>query len=129
MDSNVFTHCHCCHGYKFTSTFLFNFTVRYAASPPLWYKLLKCRRHIFPFFIPWCACIILHARVCAKSIESCPPLYNPMDCSPPGSSVQGMLQARTLEWVAMPSSRGSSQSRDRTHTSYISCIGRRVLYH
>ena len=39
-------------------------------------------------------------------------LYNRMDCSLPGSSVHGMLQARILEWVAMPSSRGSSRPRD-----------------
>ena len=52
-----------------------------------------------------------------------------MDHSPPGSSVHGVLQARILEWVAMPSSRGSSRPRDRTHISYISCIGRWVLYH
>ena len=38
-------------------------------------------------------------------------------CSPPGSSVRGILQARTLEWVAMPSSRGSSKPRDRTQIS------------
>ena len=42
-------------------------------------------------------------------------LWDPMDCSPPGSSVHGILQARILEWVAMPSSRGSSQLRDWTH--------------
>ena len=41
----------------------------------------------------------------------------------------GILQARILEWVAMPSSRGSFQLRDRTLISYISCIGRQVLYH
>ena len=41
----------------------------------------------------------------------------------------GILQARILEWVAMLSSRGSSRPRDRTHVSYVSCIGRRVLYH
>ena len=41
---------------------------------------------------------------------------NPMDCSPPGSSVHGILQARTLEWVAISFSRGSSQPRDRTWT-------------
>ena len=46
-------------------------------------------------------------------------LYNLMDCSPPGSSVLGMSQTRTLEWVAMPSSRGSSQPRDRTQVSHI----------
>ena len=44
--------------------------------------------------------------------QSCPTLCNPMDCRPPGSSVHGILQARILEWVAMPSSRGSSQPRD-----------------
>ena len=44
-------------------------------------------------------------------------------------SVHGILQARILEWVAMPSSRGSSWPRDWTHVSYISCTGRCVLYH
>ena len=43
----------------------------------------------------------------AKSLQSCSTLYDPMDCSPPGSSVHGILQARILEWVAMPSSRES----------------------
>ena len=43
--------------------------------------------------------------VCAKSLQSCLTLSDPMDCSPPGSSVHGILQARVLEWVAMPSSR------------------------
>ena len=41
--------------------------------------------------------------------QSCPTLCSPMDCSPPGSSVHGVLQARILEWVALPSSRGSSR--------------------
>ena len=44
----------------------------------------------------------------AKSLQLCPTLCNPMDCSPPGSSVHGILQARILEWVAISSSRGSS---------------------
>ena len=52
---------------------------------------------------------------------------NPMDCSSPGSSVHRTLQARILEWVAKPSSRGSSQATDQTHVSYISCTGRRIL--
>ena len=52
--------------------------------------------------------------VCAKS---CLTLCDPMDCSPPGSSVQGILQARILEWVATPSSRGSSRPRDQTWVS------------
>ena len=41
----------------------------------------------------------------AKLLQSCPTLYDPMDCSPPGSSVQGILQARVLEWVAIASSK------------------------
>ena len=44
----------------------------------------------------------------AKSLQLCPTLCNPMDCSPPGSSVHGILQARIQEWVAVPSSKGSS---------------------
>ena len=51
--------------------------------------------------------------------RSCPTLCDPMDCSPPGSSVHGILQAGILESVAIPSSRGSSQFRDRTHVSYV----------
>ena len=58
--------------------------------------------------------------------QSCLTLCNPKDCSPPGSSVHGILQARILEGVAMPSSRGSSRPRDQTHVSYVSCTGRRV---
>ena len=56
-----------------------------------------------------------------KFLQSCLTLYNPMNHSVPGSSVHGMLQARILECIAMPSSRGSSQSRDATVVSYISC--------
>ena len=71
-----------------------------------------------------------HTQVRACSVaQSCPTLCDPVDCSPPGSSVHGILQARVLEWVAMPSSRGSSRPRDQACVSYVSCIGRRVLYH
>ena len=63
--------------------------------------------------------------VCA---QSCPTVHDPLDCSPPGFSVHGIFQARILEWVVISSSRGSSQPRDRTHVSCISCISRRVLY-
>ena len=54
--------------------------------------------------------------------QSCPTLCDPMDCSPPGSSIHGILQARILEWVAISFSRGTSQPRDRT---WVSCIGGR----
>ena len=47
--------------------------------------------------------------------QSCPNSCDPMDCSPPDFSVHGILQARILEWVAVPFSRGSSQLRDQTH--------------
>ena len=49
-----------------------------------------------------------------KVAQSCLTFCDPMDCSPPGSFVQGILQARILEWAAIPFSRGSSQARDRT---------------
>ena len=51
-----------------------------------------------------------------------------MDCSPPGSSVQGILQARILEWVAVSSSRGSSGPRDRTQFLCVSCIVREISF-
>ena len=57
--------------------------------------------------------------------QSCPTLCDPMDYSPLGSSVRGVLQARVLEWVAIPFSRGSSQLRDQTQFSY---TGRQILY-
>ena len=79
--------------------------------------------------LEWVAIFFSNACMHAKSLQPCPTLCDPMDCSPPGSSVPGILQARILEWVAMPSSRGSSQPRGQTCISYVSCIGRRVLYH
>ena len=51
------------------------------------------------------------------------------DCNLPGSSVQGIFQARILEWIAISTPGESSWPRDRTHVSYISCIGRWILYH
>ena len=65
----------------------------------------------------------LSDKMCAKSL-SCVQLCNPMDCSPPGSSVHGILQARILEWVAISFYRGSSQSRD---WSQVSCIAGRFF--
>ena len=71
----------------------------------------------------------MHLTKCELSHFSHVQLCDPMDCSAPGSSVHGILQARILEWVAMLSSKASSQLRDRTCVSYISYIGRWVLYH
>ena len=68
--------------------------------------------------------------MCGKSLQLCLTLCDAMDSSSlSGSSVHGTLQARTLERVAMPSSRDSSRPRDWTLIFYTSCIGRRVLYH
>ena len=63
---------------------------------------------------------------CMLVTQSSPTLGNPMDCSPPCSSVHGIPQARMLEWVAISFSRGSSWSRDRT---WVYCIGKWILYY
>ena len=60
-------------------------------------------------------------RVCYLTTESCLTLSNPMGCSPPGSSVHKSLQAIIVEWVSLPFSWGSSQTRDWT---WVSCTGR-----
>ena len=60
---------------------------------------------------------------CCLVTKSCLSLCEPMDCSPSGPSIHGILQTRLLEWVAMPPSRGSSQPRDQIHLSYVFCIG------
>ena len=68
------------------------------------------------------------AWVRAKSLQLCPILCDLTDCSPPGFSVHGILQAIILEWVIISFSRGSSRPRNQTQISYVSCIGRWVLY-
>ena len=60
--------------------------------------------------------------------QSCPTVCDPVDCSPPGSSVHGILQARIPLWVAISFSRGSSGPWDQTQVSYVSCIGRWIVY-
>ena len=62
-----------------------------------------------------CSTSYVIAAAAAKSLQSCPTLCDLIDCSPLSSSVCGILQARILEWVAIPSSRGSSRHRDRTY--------------
>ena len=62
---------------------------------------------------------VLASCVHAKVLQSCPILCDPMDCSPPGSCPQGIIQARILEWVVVFSSRGSSQPRDGTHLFFV----------
>ena len=79
-----------------------------------------------------CMCVCVCVSVCCVSVcwchcsltKSCLTLCDPMDCSLPGSSVHGILQARILEWVAIPLSRGSSQPRDQ---ACISCTAGRFF--
>ena len=66
--------------------------------------------------LPYGVAVVLVAQLCQT-------FYNPIDCSPPGSSVHGILQARILEWVAIPFSRGSFYPRDGT---WVSCIAGRL---
>ena len=70
--------------------------------------------------VTWLTC------VCAQSRLT---VCDPMDCSYRGSPVHGIFQAKIQEWVASFFSRGSSWPKDRTHISWISCIGRRILQH
>ena len=74
----------------------------------------------FFFFNISCSLILYSVLV----TQSCPTLFDPMDCSLPGSSVHRNLQARTLEWVSVFFSRGSSRPRDRTQ---VSCIAGRFF--
>ena len=64
----------------------------------------------------------------AKLLQLCPTLFHPMDCSLPGSSVYGILQAKLPGWVALPSFRGSFLPRDQP-LSHVFCVSRQVLYH
>ena len=84
-------------------------------------KLSKILEVTWVLWTVVCPCVLV-TRVCLT-------LWDPTACSPPGSSVHRILQARILEWVTIAFSRGSSQPRDRTRISCISCIGRQILYH
>ena len=114
---------------SFYSFFIFHlrFPVKIVSSLSLLFLVSSIRK---PSGFLKCEVIIAKSfHVWAKSPQTCPTLCDPMDYSLPGSSVQGILQARILEWVAISSSRGSSQPRDQTYISYVSCIGRQVLHH
>ena len=78
----------------------------------------------------WFTDIVVKVSMCmhAKSLQSWLTLCNPMDCGPPGSSVHGILQARRVEWVAMPSS-GDLPDLGIKLLSYVSSIDGRVLHH
>ena len=71
-------------------------------------------------------CCYIEHFVVVQSLSHVRLFCNPMDQSPPGSSVHGISQARILEWITMSSSWGSSRSTDQTQ---VSCIGRQILYY
>ena len=73
-------------------------------------------------------CTTLHRACMCSDAQSRLTLHNPKDCSLPGSSVHGISQARILEWVGISYSKGSSQPRDQTRNSCVSCTGRWILY-
>ena len=86
-------------------------------KPHVYHKKICTRLKEGPRSIDW--------RVCSACLTLC----DPVDCSPPGSSVHGILQATALEWVAVHFSRGSPWPRDQTCVSCVFCIGRWILYH
>ena len=77
------------------------------------YNIVQVRRQL-------CVCVC----ACAQLLQSCLTLCKPMDCSPPGSSVHGILQVKILEWIAISFSRRSSQPRDRTPLTSPALAGR-----
>ena len=117
-------------GQKFLFAFYFSFLNIYCLFKKNKNKMLNCFKAylrpkvIFPSYIKdfeiYCVCMLS----CFSHVQLFANLW-----SPPGSSVHGILQARILEWVAMPSAMGSSRPRDRTWVFYISCTGRQVLCH
>ena len=93
-----------------------------AAHEKAWYHMTM--KGVPSSWVPWnewsCLCSVAQSHLT---------LCDPKDCSPPGSTVPGISQARILEWVAITYSRRTSWTRDRTPVSCISCIGRQILYH
>ena len=90
--------------------------------------LVACQVPLFMEFSRqeyWIQIITLYTSNVCSVAKSCPSLCDTMDCSPPGFSVHGILQARILEWVAISFSRRSSWPRDQTH---VSLFGRQILY-
>ena len=124
------------------SIHLWNISAIYFRKAPilpattLSYMISSCLHHYpswcvvvtsFMLFIVWwnkCGSLIISLH--AQSLESCPTICNPTDCSPPGSFVHGIFQAKILECVAISFSRGSCQPRVRIFISY---IGKWTLNH
>ena len=98
-------------------------TCMYTANIQLYiHCLLGLNREVREYSVSWILLVATHsqpAATAAKSLQSCLTLCDHTDGSPPGSPVPGILQARRLERVAIPFSRGSSRPRDQTRASCI----------
>ena len=81
--------------------------------------IVSLKASCWKFIFRESACVLSHVWL----------FWKPMDCSPPGSSVHGIFQARILEQFATSFFRGSSRPRDWTHVYHISCTARWILYH
>ena len=90
----------------------------YSSSQYICQALMIYITFIMSYILP-SVCVCVCVCVCVLVAQSCPTLCDPINCSPPGSSVLGISQTRILEWVAFPFSRRSSQPRERTQVSHI----------
>jgi len=108
----------------FVSLTIFMSNISTCFSFFFFFFILPISSHIFTsnIFVHFLETISYCVKV--KVTQLCLTLCDPMDCSPPGSSIHGILQARILEWVAIPFSRGSSQPRNQT---WVSCIAGRFF--
>ena len=107
----------------YVSDFVVFFRQSFPASAPLSQLLAPLFSQASPLSVFSLSFPVMTSRLSyTQSLQSCLTLCDPMDCSPSHSAVHEILQARTLEWVAMPSSRRFSQFRDWTLISCVSCI-------
>ena len=103
---------HSLTSYKYKNNWFCSYTHTYTHTHTHTHTLLS-------YELSCIAALKLLSCCCCLAAQSCLTLCDPMDCNPPGSSVYGILQARILEWVAIPFSRGSSWPKDWTQ---VSCI-------
>ena len=114
LQELVWAWCAAVHGVTKSRTWLSNWTTTTVITLFLVFKVTSI-------------CTPSWLCVCAKLLQSCQALCDPMDCSPPGSSVHRILQARILEGIVISFSKGSSWPRDPTGVSYVSYTGRLLL--
>ena len=105
-------HCSVCWRKFFTKDMHLNWLRMNRRVDSKWLKISNQPLHLYPLLH-----LYICLWVCAKLLQSCPTLCDPVDCSPPGSSVHRILRARILDWVDMPSSKKYSWPRNWNHIS------------